>query len=121
MALAVAWSAPLVFSGCGESPPPVSSTTAEATVHGIVKFRGTPVEEGEIRFDPSNVQRRDAKIATAPIGKDGAYKVTTLQGENTIRFSLSPKLLKNEPNLATAEKTYNVPAGDSSFDIDLTP
>ncbi|MDR3639360.1 MAG: hypothetical protein P4L84_36500 [Isosphaeraceae bacterium] len=117
----MASSAALALSGCGSSAPPVSSTTAEATVHGTVKYKGAPVEAGNIRFDPSNIQRRDAKIASAPIGKDGTYKVTTLQGGNVVRFELSPELRKKDPRLATSEKEYDVPSGDSTLDIELAP
>jgi len=109
----------LALAGCGEGPPPVSSTNAEATVHGTVTYKGAPVEGGDIRFDPSNVQRRDAKTATAPIGKDGTYKVTTLQGSNMVRFSLPAELTKQDPALATTEKPYDVPGGDSTLDIKL--
>jgi len=111
----------LALQGCGGGAPPVSSTTAEATVHGTVKYKGQPVDGGDIRFDPSNIGRRDAKVASAPIGKDGTYKVTTLQGANMVRFSLPAELTKQEPGLATFEKEYNVPSGDSTFDVDLTP
>jgi len=111
----------LATVGCADGTPSVDSTTSEATVHGVVKYKGTPLDGGEIRFDPSNVKRRDAKVVIGPIGKDGSYKVTTLQGANMVRFNLPPELLKKDNNLQTAEKEYNVPSGDSTFDVELTP
>jgi hypothetical protein len=110
----------LALWGCGGAPS-VSSTGAEATVHGTVKHKGEPISGGEIRFDPANVQRRDAKQATAPIGKDGTYKVTTLQGGNMVYVTPPPELLKANPGLATFMKDYDVPSGDSPFDIELAP
>jgi hypothetical protein len=109
----------LALSGCDSGAPSVSSTNAEATVHGTVKHKGEVVSGGEIRFDPANVQRRDAKQVTAPIGKDGTYTVKTLQGGNMVYVTPSPELLKKNPGLVTFMKEYSVPSGDSTFDVDL--
>jgi hypothetical protein len=111
----------LALSGCGSGAPPVSSTSAEATVHGNVKYKGVAVGGGDIRFDPTNIQRRNAPIASATIEKDGTYKITTLQGSNVVRFSLLPELTKKDPKLVTFEKEYDVPSGDSTLDIELSP
>lgn len=111
----------LALSGCGGggSAPAVSGTMAEATVHGTVTYKGTPLKGGTVRFDPSNTQRRQAKIASAPIGEDGKYKITTLQGENTVSLDLPPNVLKQDSMLAATQKEYKVPSGDSTFDIEV--
>lgn len=109
----------LALAGCGSNATTGSGTSSTATVHGVVKYKGEPVTGGEITFDPTNIKRRDAKAATAPIGKDGTYTVTTLQGDNVIRFSLPPEILQKDAQLAAVNKGYDVPSGDSTFDIDL--
>jgi hypothetical protein len=111
----------LALWGCGSGAPSVSSSNAEATVHGTVKYKGEPIDGGEIRFDPANIQRRDAKQATAPIGKDGSYKITTLRGGNQVYVTLMPELQKKNPDLVTFMKDYDVPSGDSTFDVELAP
>ena len=119
-ARAAALAALVALAGCeGGSTPSVSGSNTEVTVHGKVTYKGQPVTEGEISFDPSNIQRRDAKIVTVKIGSDGTYSVKTLQGENNIRFNL-PTLSKQDFGLASASKTYTAPAGDTTFDIDLS-
>ena len=85
----------------------------------MVKYKGTPVKGGSIRFDPANISRKDAPTASATIGDDGTYKVTTLQGTNMVRFDLSAELKKKAPDLLTYEKEYSVPSGDSELNIDL--
>ncbi len=105
--------------GCGEGPPAVDSSTAKATVHGVVTFGGGPLSGGEIRFDPSNIKRKDAQIATAVIEKDGTYEVTTLQGANVVRFEFPPAVLKKYPQIASYSKEYDAPGGDSTFDVDI--
>jgi hypothetical protein len=50
-----------------------------------------------------------------PIGKDGTYKVTTLQGGNMLYVTPSPEVLNKNPGLATSMKEYDVPPGDSTF------
>ncbi len=109
----------LALSGCeSTSAPSVSSSSTEVTVHGKVTYKGQPVTEGEIVFDPANIQRKDAKMVSAPIGQDGTYTIKTLQGENTISFRL-PNLSKQDFQAATASSNYNAPAGDSTKDIEL--
>lgn len=105
--------------GCSDGAPPVDTSSAQATVHGVVKLAGVPIEGGEIRFDPSNIKRRDAPIATAEIGKDGTYKITTLEGENVVRFNLPASVLKKNQMLASFSTEYKVPSGDSAFDVEI--
>jgi hypothetical protein len=115
-----ALAAVIALSGCGGGAPSVSSTNAEATVHGTVKYKGEPVGSGDIQFNPVNIHRREAKIVSAPIGKDGTYKITTLQGGNMIQYLGSPEMLKKDPGLQTFMKEYDVPSGDSTCDIELS-
>jgi hypothetical protein len=70
--------------GCDNGTPSVSGSTEEATVKGSVTIKGKPATGGQILFDPSNINRRDARPRTAAIGKDGSYTVTTLVGENLV-------------------------------------
>ena len=109
----------LALSGCGGGAPSVSGSSTEATVHGVVKYKGQPVTEGEIRFDPANISRKDAKAVSAQIGKDGTYTLKTLTGENNVYFNV-PELLKKDPSLATAMSTFSVSSGDNTFDIDVS-
>jgi len=109
------------LTGCeGGGTPSVSGSNTEVTVKGKVTYKGQPVTEGEIRFDPANINRRDAKIVSAPIGKDGTYTVKTLQGENTVRFNL-PTLAKQDFGVASASITYDAPGGESTKDFELAP
>ena len=118
---AVAFATLLALWGCDSGAPPVSSSTAQATVHGTVKYKGSPLDSGTIQFDPANIRRRDARMVSLPlIGKDGTYTIKTLQGGNVVRFSL-PALYKRDPKLATATREYDVPSGDSTFNVELTP
>jgi len=108
----------MVLVGCGEAPPSVSSSTREVTVKGVVKYKGGPVKNGTIQFDPANIQRKDAKATTASIGADGSYTVKTLEGENTVSFVL-PELSKKDFSLASESFVYDAPSGESTYNIDL--
>ena len=112
----------LPFAGCGgESAPSVASTNSEASVHGTVKYKGQPLTSGEIQFDPANIRRRDATQVHAPIGKDGTYTIKTLQGGNSIHVSAPADIKSKDPNVVTFMKEYDVPSGDSTFDVELSP
>jgi len=105
--------------GCSDTPP-VATTNAEAKVSGTITVRGKPMTGGEITFDPSNIERTDAALRKATIGKDGTYSLTTLQGHNSARISGSP-MLKKEPQLAYGIHTIDVKPGDNTFNIELPP
>jgi hypothetical protein len=109
----------LVVAGCGEDKPSVESSAQEGTVTGTVKIRGKPMKGGEITFDPTNYQRKDAKQRTGKIGDDGTYSVSTLVGHNAVRV-LGPAITK-EPSLGYAAQTLEVTAGSNTLDIDLPP
>ncbi len=109
---------PFLFAlaGCGDAPPPVSSSTAEATVTGTVKANGSPVTSGEVVFNPANIARKTAPIVKAPLGKDGSYSIKTLVGENQVSVS-SPSFTTRE--LQYNDQMYDVPSGGGTFDITL--
>lgn len=73
------------LSGCGEGRPDVESSTEEAKVTGKVVIQGKAATGGKIIFDPSNVERKMARVTTADIGPDGTYSVSTLIGDNVVR------------------------------------
>src|SRR5689334_8554150 len=75
----------LAGQGCGGGPPPVDSSTTEATVVGVVKVKGAPAEGGEVVFNPSN-HLRIVPAKTATIGPDGTFKITTFTGGNEVSF-----------------------------------
>ena len=107
----------LILTGCGDAPPSVESSNTEATVSGVVRADGVPATEGEVVFDPSNIQRSSASPRKAPIGKDGKYTVKTLLGENSIK--LSGSVAQKNPVLQRMQKAFNVQPGDNTFDIDF--
>src|SRR5262245_45902495 len=72
--------------GCGSSPP-VSGSRDEATVSGVVRLHGKPVDNGTVVFNVANVNRPSAPPREAPIGKDGSYTIKTLLGENNVVIS----------------------------------
>jgi len=109
----------LVVAGCGEDKPSVASSTQEAKVTGTVTIRGKPMKGGEIIFDPSNYQRKDAAKRTGKINGDGTYEVTTLVGHNSV--TLQGPAITKEPNLGYAAQTIEVTSGSNTLNIELPP
>lgn len=109
----------LGLAGCGGSAPSVSGSKTEATVTGTVTYKGKAVTTGEIVFDPANIRRKDAPMATAPIGEGGAYTIQTLEGENTVSFRI-PEISKKDFTAASASYVYEAPAGESHKDFDIS-
>jgi hypothetical protein len=105
--------------GCGDNPPSVDTTTAEAKVSGTIRVRGKPMPGGQIAFDPTNYKRTGESIRRTNINPDGTYSVTTLQGHNSARIT-GPMVAK-EPQLGYGIHTIEVAPGDNQFDIDLPP
>jgi hypothetical protein len=103
-------------SGCGDGQPTVDKSKAEAKVSGVVKFQGKTVSGGQIDFNPSNVERQVGAY-TAKIGPDGTYSVTTLIGNNAVRFS--GPFLAGRPDIAMWTKVVEVTQGDNSRDFDI--
>lgn len=105
--------------GCGSGAPAVSTSDEEGTVKGTVTFKGKPVTEGTVSFDPSNVKRRDAAPRSAPITKDGTYSVKTLVGDNRVRASFPG--LEADRQSSEVELIYDVKPGESTYDLVLPP
>jgi hypothetical protein len=108
----------LAFWGCNDSPPPVVSSKAQATVKGTVTINGTPATTGSVVFDGSNKDRPDATPVTAPIGKDGTYTIQAYIGENRITVT-GKELIAPNPELQRERRVFNVQAGDNTFDINF--
>jgi len=112
------WAACLATGGgCGEGKPSATSSTREATVKGTVTVLGKPATKGRVTFDPRNINRPDAVIRTAEIGKDGAYRVTTLVGPNTISINVPrpPRPMRG----MSPELGLEVRPGENTRDIAL--
>ncbi len=102
------------FCGCGGGGPAATSTSEESTVKGTVTVNGKPATGGQVEFDPSNINRRDAKTVIGEIGKDGTYSVKTLVGENTIMIS-GPEI--KAAKIEMAKKFLDVKSGENDFPI----
>ena len=108
-------------AGCGDSSSDVPSSastasTAEAKVSGTVKIGGKAATDGEVVFDPSNVNRKVGD-RRAKIGPDGRYEITTLIGMNSITVAGS-KAAKDNPKAGYISKSFDVKEGTNSFDIE---
>ena len=113
MTAAALWGA----GGCGGGPPSVDTSNTEATVTGVVKIAGAPATEGEISFNPANIQRKDAATRTAPIGKDGTYTVKTLTGINEVR--LGGAIARKKPILSRETRSVDVKSGGMTYDFEV--
>ena len=107
----------LCAGGCGGGVPSAPSTKEEATVKGTVTLHGKPVTEGEVLFDPSNINRRDAPTVKSKIEKDGSYTVKTLVGENNIM--ISGAAIAKDPTVTMPKKFVDVKSGENNFPIEL--
>ena len=111
VALVAAW-------GCGGGgAPSVSSSTEEVKLTGTVKVNGKPATGGQVKFNPANINRKDAAVRTGEVKPDGAFEVTTLAGENTVTVS-GPEVAA-DPKLAINQKVVDVKAGSGPVNIDL--
>jgi hypothetical protein len=106
----------LAGGGCGDGTPSVSSSTQEVTVKGTVTIKGKPATDGEIVFDPSNINRKAFTSRSAKIAPDGSYAITTLVGENMVTVQ-GP--LVNQAGLTRNRKQYEVKSDDNPIAIDL--
>ncbi len=101
--------------GC-DGRPAVDTSTTEVTVTGTVLIKGKPATGGEIRFDPSNVDR-PVGPRTAPINPDGTYTIKTFSGGNQIGFAGA--LATENPGLFRYREYYEVKPGENKKDFDL--
>jgi hypothetical protein len=104
--------------GCGGGPPPVESSTEEAKVAGRVQIRGKPATGGMVVFDPTNVRRKMATVRKADIGPDGAYSITTLIGDNTVRVE---GIEAEKAGVQFDMVTVDVKRGENEIPIALPP
>jgi hypothetical protein len=112
----VAFALLAILPGCGDGAPPVDSSTTEATITGIVTYKGKPVEAGDIVFDPSNYLRKVGD-RSAPIGADGHFTAKTYTGSN--RIKVGGALLTAHPELRFMKKFMEVESGENAADIEL--
>ena len=104
-------------AGCDDGTPPVESGMEEVSVKGIVKFRGQPLDSGEIAFDGANVKRKNGALKTAPV-KAGGYEIKALVGGNSV--SVHSKAIDRDPGLSANSKFVELKAGEENkVDIDL--
>lgn len=103
--------------GCGSGTPSASSSSEKVTVKGTVTLKGKPLDGGKIMFDPANINRRDAPVATLEIGKDGTYSGETLSGENSVTVT-NPTIAKS-PDLSANRAVHTLNSGENTVNIDL--
>jgi hypothetical protein len=107
----------LLATGCGDSHPLVDSSMTEAKVKGVVLIKGKPAQGGgEIRFNPSNVDRKVGAI-TAKIEEDGSFSLKSFTGGNEVKFS--GPFLKDNQQLALASRFCELAKGDNTINFDL--
>ena len=103
--------------GCGGATPPASSSSETVQVKGAVPLKGKPLTGGRISFDPANINRRDAPVATLEIGKDGTYTGETLAGENSVTIT-NPTIAKSA-DLSANRQVVTLNSGENTINIDL--
>lgn len=123
--------------GCGPSGP----TRNYAEVTGNVKYKGKPVANGEVVFQPAA-----GASVVGKIGADGNYTIQAVVGANTVMINnpkpeqppASPDMAKNKAAMADYEKavvaakivpdkyssttsglSFDVKAGKNKADFDL--
>jgi hypothetical protein len=111
-----AWALALV-GGC--SSPASTSSDEEATVHGTISVKGKRAAQGQVRFNPANINRKSAPTATAEIAKDGTYTIRTLVGRNKVTVS-TPVTVK-DPVLQYNASYFVVEPGDNTYEIEVPP
>ena len=104
--------------GCGDGAPAASSSTEEATVHGIVTIGGTPASGGKITFKSSNINRKTNDVV-AEIGVDGSYTIKALIGENQIRVSPAANKTQKKGSGMYSVDVFEVKSGDNTHDVKL--
>src|SRR4051812_3404329 len=85
--LVLGFSSLALLIGCesaGLGDPNFSTSTTEATVKGKVFYKGQPITDGKVVFNPANAKRKYVPSHEAPVSKEGTYSVTTLVGTNSI-------------------------------------
>jgi hypothetical protein len=94
-----------------------SSSTEQAKAKGKVTYKGKPLANIEVVFNPVNVNRASAALVTATTGADGSYEITSLAGGNAV--SLRGASVSKNPSLTYFSKPVDLTAGENSIDIDV--
>jgi hypothetical protein len=102
--------------GCGGAPA-ASSSAEPVQVKGTVTYKGKPLPNIVVSFNPANVNRRSAPTATATAGADGTYRLSTLVGENTV--SLLGAAASKKAALGYFSKSVVLKSGENTVDIDV--
>jgi hypothetical protein len=112
----------LVAPGCDEhaGAPPVSTSTEEADVTGVVKFRGKPVKNGTVTFHSANI-RRATQDRIAPIKADGSYSIKAFQGGNVVILDCKELQTQRGRQIREFERQFDVQPGSNTFDIEAGP
>jgi hypothetical protein len=103
--------------GCASGVPHAESSRIEAKVTGQVMAAGKPVTQGQVIFDPANVNRASEPARTADIRKDGTFEVTTLIGANRVTVAIPPRLSKK--GAPYVQQVCEVKTGDNTFNITI--
>jgi len=131
-----------LFAGCFSSAEPAPVV---GKLHGVVTFKGVPVEEGKVVFeDPTQGQ-----LAAADLNSDGSYVVTTAEGglrvgtyivtvtpvpvefdplhqkvdplhPPTVPTADAPNIPQKYRSRATSGLSTTVEEGDNTCDIEMT-
>ncbi|MHC5542770.1 hypothetical protein ACYOEI_31480 [Singulisphaera rosea] len=118
--LIMALSATSLAGGCSFSDaPPISGSTTEVNLKGTVRVRGKAVTNGIVSFRTANINRPNAPLNEAPIGKDGTYSIKTLEGENFVEVSCKELFTAKNRILAENEQMIIIKPGESTLDIDI--
>jgi hypothetical protein len=108
---------PIALAGCQSKAPAVETSTTEATVRGSVLVRGKPASEGVVWFDPANSKRKNVVAISTEVSKEGTYEITTLIGENAVRYE--GPAVSGDRELDGLVQGYVVEPGENTFDIEL--
>jgi len=112
----------LANGGCDEyaGAPPVSTSTEEADVTGIVKLRGKPINNGTVLFHSANI-RRATQDRSVKIGQDGSYSIKAYLGQNTVKVDCKELLSPKNRQFQDFEQQVDVQSGSNTIDIDINP
>ena len=116
----LALAALFTLGGCGEGPPPSSSSTEQAKVKGKVSHQGKPLPNVEVRFNAANVNRKSAPTVTATTKDDGSYEISTLVGGNSVSLGGEGLAKLKDSKAGYFSKPIDVKPGENPpFDIDV--
>lgn len=118
LATPLALAALLALGGCGGSGAPAATSSKEpAKVTGKVSQKGKPLAKIEVKFNPANVNRKEAPMVSATTGADGSYEITSLVGDNTV--TLGGAAMAKNPKAVYFSKTVDLKPGDNTVDLDV--